>query len=244
MSNTRKRKRQPGRKASRNRWESGNSSSTQSLTVRGANDPSAGWSFRLPRQLSVADSIIVPFRYILPIQTIGATGSLLNSLRFTSNAYDVDPALASTAMAGFGEWAAIYSRFRTLEMSYKFYVTNLDGSGKEVISGFMITSVSASLLGSNYAENPHMKLTRLGGSPGMGSCTVTGHCRLEDLFGTKQCLFDDLFTGSTTSSTLPTASQMNCYVGVNSPILPTAGFTVSGYVNLVVHMFRRNALIS
>jgi hypothetical protein len=203
-----------------------------------------GSTLHLSRPLAIADGLQVKLRYILPIQTIGATASVLNSLRFTSNAYDVDPSLGSTAMTGFAEYATIYSRFRTLDMSYDFTVVNLDAVGKEVISGFLTASVAATALGSNYAENPYWKRKMIATSQGTSLCNMKGSLAVAKLFGTTQALHDDLFVGTTTSSTLSANATMNVYIGCNSPIVPVNGFTVSGSVTLNIHFFRRNALLT
>jgi len=222
-------------------YDSGNGTGSQSF--KGKESPAAGNCLRLYKTIGTADSLIVPLRYVVPIQTITSAG-VLGNLRFTSNAFDVDAALGSTAMAGFAEYATLYSRFRTMQMSYKFDVVNSDAVGCNVLSGFLTASLASTALGANYVENPYMKMKMIGGINGASRTTLGGRCRCEDLFGTKQALYDDLFTGSTTSSTLSSSATMNLYLGVAWPTIPTNGVIVTGFVTLLVHFFRRNSLIS
>jgi hypothetical protein len=177
--------------------------------------------------------------------TLITGGALLNSVRMTSNAYDVDPALGSTAMSGFSELALVYSRFRTLRMSYVWNIVNLELFGQAVIHGMSTTSISSGSLGQNYAENSRFKqtiLTQLNGS--RNSVTVRGGAAVKDLFGTNQALYDDLFTGSTTSSTLPSTGTAYAYVGLISTGIQVTGFEITGTITLDVLFDRKNAIVS
>jgi hypothetical protein len=182
--------------------------------------------------------------YVIPLQQV-LGGGTTNSLKFTTNAYDVDSALASTAMAYFTELAAIYSRFRTLGLHYRFTVNNSEAFPIQIIHGFSTVSFSATALGANYAENRFLKQDILSNVNGSRSSRVfSGHIRTRDLFGTIQCETDDLFTGSTTSSTLGSTSTGYMYIGGVSAAIPVSGWFVSGTIALDVEFFRRNDIIS
>lgn len=202
-----------------------------------------GEVWKLPKRLAFPDSLRTELKYIIPIQQV-LGGGTTNSLKFTSNAYDVDSALASTAMAYFSELAVVYSRFRTLRMSYKFEVTNSETFPISIIYGFMTNSISATGLGQNYAGNPFMRTHILSQNNGCKNARiVSDSVRMDQLFGSSQALFDDLFTGSTTSSTLSTSATANCYIGAVSAATPVAGWFVTGAITLELAFFRRNDLI-
>jgi len=204
---------------------------------------SAGNTFHLRKGLGFPDSWTADLEYIIPLQQV-LGGGTTNCLRFTSNAYDVDTALASTAMASFTELAAVYSRFRTLRLSYDFKVSNSEAFPLGLIYGIMTNSVSATALGQNYAGNPHMYTTICSNVNGSTSSRrLRGGVSATTLFGSKQPLYDDLFIGSTTSSTLSSTATMNCYIGAVSSAIPVAGWFVTGFIKLKVLFLRRNAIL-
>ncbi len=207
-------------------------------------DAAAGSNWLIPRRhLAFPDSLRTNLRYILPLQQVTGGGTT-NSLRFTSNAYDVDSALASTAMAYFAELAVVYSRFRTLAMRYEFMVTNQEAFPQGMVYGFMIPAVTSTGLGQNYASNPYMNTNILSESRGNRStATYTGRVKIDQLFGSAQALYDDTFTGSTTSSSLPSTSTANLYIGAVSAAVPVNGWLVTGWIELDVLFHRRNSLL-
>jgi len=172
-------------------------------------------------------------------------GGTTNSFRYTSNAYDVDSALASTAMAYFGELAIVYSRFRTLGMKYRLIIENQEAFPVQTVYGFMTQSLGSTAVGVNYAENKHMNCNILSAINGSRStATYTGQVNICDLFGSNQALFDDLFTGSTTSSSLSSSATANLYIGTVGAAVPVNGQFVCGWIELDVLFTRRNSLIS
>lgn len=187
--------------------------------------------------------MIVSLRYVLPLQTLSAAGGLRSSVRLTSNAYDVDSALASTAMAGFGEYALLFARFRTLQMSYDVTFVNKEAFAVSAIAGFQNTSIASGSLGANYTENPYNNLRLLGTVNGCNTTRIRGKASVAQMCGTKQAIYDDLFTGSTTSSTLATAGTCWLYFGAEGLNNITVGVDVQGFITLQVHFYRRGSLI-
>lgn len=176
---------------------------------------------------------------------VTAIGGLLANIRFTTNAYDVDPTLASTAMAGFSELAALYARFRTLNISYKFTAYNQEVFPVTILHGFSNVVIASSALGLNYAENPLMSSHMLGPLTGQGRGVYRKSSSVQNISGTAQSLYDDLYTGSTTSSTLASAGTCHCYFGVVSAAnLTGAGVLVSVEINLRVRLYRPTFIIS
>jgi hypothetical protein len=166
------------------------------------------------------------------------------SIRFTNNAYDVDPALASTAMPGFAEFAAFYARFRTLKVSYKFSCFNQEAFGLTLIHGFSNASIASGSLGITYAGNPLFKTTCIGAQTGNSTRVCAGSASVSKIVGTVQPLYDDLYTGSTTSNTLPTASHVHAYIGYLSANAGTAaGLAVTVEITLRVRFYKPNFLL-
>jgi hypothetical protein len=184
-------------------------------------------------------------KYIV-VYTIGSAAAVLASHRFTSNAYDVDPALGSTAMAGFTAMSNIYQRFRTLGMRYKFNCANSEAFPVTVIHGFSNVSIASGSLGMNYGENPLFRTDILGPLTGMSRGVFTQTQSVVNISGTAQCLYDDIFTGSTTSSTLATGGTVWCYIGFGTPAasaFTALGVLVHAEVDLHVRFYRPNFLV-
>jgi len=208
------------------------------------NSSHAGSIWSIPKWLGFPDSTRADLRYVIPLTQLTGGGTT-NSFRYTSNAYDVDSALASTAMAYFGELAIVYSRFRTLSMKYCFKITNQEAFPAQVVYGFMTNSLGSTSVGGNYAENKYMHMSLLSAINGSDSTlTLNGQVSINDLFGSNQALFDDLFTGSTTSSTLSSSATANLYIGTIAAAVPVNGQFVTGWIELDVLFTRRNSLIS
>jgi hypothetical protein len=177
---------------------------------------------------------------------IGVPAANLDSLRYTTNAYDVDPSLGSTAMAGFSEFASLYQRFRTLAIGYKFMLANKETFPVSVIAGFSAVPIAAGSLGMNYAENPLFSTSIMGGLTGQNT-KIMSHslCPLTQIVGTAQPLYDDTYTGSTTSSTLPTVGTCYTYIGISANGLAggfVAGVIVQVEVRLRIRFYRPNFL--
>lgn len=178
------------------------------------------------------------------VQDVVATvGAVQASIRFRNDAYDVDPALASTAMPGFGELAQLYSRFRTYGMSYKFSAANQEAFSMTVIHGFSGSSIATGSLGITYAGNPMFNTSILGPLTGQNRGTFRQSKTVREIAGSDQPIYDDIYTGSTTSSTLPTAGTVYCYFGIITPVVMTAaGCLVTVEVTLDLLFYRPNFL--
>lgn len=192
---------------------------------------------------SMPQSYFMTCIYTIPMyQIVG--GGTTNSIRFRSEAYDVDPALATTAMANFAELAAMYSRYRCHALKYVFNVTNQEAFPVQLIHGFSTAVFGATALGANYAENRFFHTCILSPINGAKSTlTLVQKVKSTTLFGSIQPLTDDLFSGSTTSATLSASATMNCYIGGISAAVPVNGFFVGGTVELDLEFYRRNDII-
>jgi hypothetical protein len=167
------------------------------------------------------------------------------SVRFGTNAYDVDPALGSTAMPGFTEFAGFYSRFRTMAIGYEFSLANQEAFPLSIVHGFSNDVIASGSFGLPYAGNPLMHSTMVGPLTGLNLKTLRGHKTVTAITGTQQPLFDDLYSGSTTSSTLPTASTKWCYCAfLSSAPFTAAGVLVTCRITLTVKFYLPRALLA
>lgn len=198
--------------------------------------------YKSPREL-------MPQEYVTTL-TYSVQGVLTNSpaavatKAFRSEAYDVDPALATTAMPGFAELAQLYSRYRCLSMSYDIQTCNREAFALQVMTGFTATNVAFNTV--EYLGNAYVKSQIISAKGGLDRCRLKGSVSAVQLFGTRQAIYDDLFTGSTASATLANAGTMNLYYSILSPSL---GLTVAGGVDfnaevrLRLQFYRPYALI-
>jgi hypothetical protein len=177
--------------------------------------------------------------------TVSNVGNPLASLRLTSNAFDVDPALGSTAMAGFTEFAGFYARFRTIGMKYRFNCNNNELFPVSVIHGFSNTVIASGSLGMNYGENPLFRTDILGPLTGQGRSKYQRSESIVNIAGTAIALYDDSFTGSTSSNTLPVAGTCHSYIGFAAPsVFTAAGVLVQVQMDLHIRFYRPNFLVT
>jgi len=148
-------------------------------------------------------------------------------------------------MAYYSELAAVYALGRTISLDYAIHIINDEAAlDNQVIHGFSNVLFSSTALGMNYAENAHFKTTSVSWK-GMGVMQkLQGKVTVEDLFGTKQALYDDLYTGSTTASTLSSAATAYMYVGTQSTGTPVVGCNITGYLTLWVLFTKKRSITS
>jgi hypothetical protein len=148
-------------------------------------------------------------------------------------------------MPGFTEFANFYQRFRTVRIGYKFSVANQEAFGVVFIHGFNPVSVASGSLNLQYAGNPLFQTSIVGPATGMNVHTFIGSRTVADIAGTPQALYDDIYTGSTTSSTLASAGTVYCYLGVIAPVVLTAlGVNVVAEITLDVTFYRPTFLLT
>jgi hypothetical protein len=172
---------------------------------------------------------------------INNPGTTFATFSLRSNAYDVDPAIASTAMPGFAEYAAIYQRFRTLKMSYTAEFVNEEVF--PLMCAAIYTNTNAPVINHTSMGNPLCKYSMMGETKGASKARLTDSQTIVAIAGTKQALYDDVYTGSTTSSTL--AASGTCYVFffIESPLaILVSGASVLVVFELEVQFYRPNVL--
>lgn len=199
--------------------------------------------YRSPRTM-MPSQYVTNLRYLIDTVVTGV-GSTQANIQFRTEAFDVDPTLGSTAMPGFTELAGIYQRYRALRMSYKFSAANQEVFPVSIIHGFSNTSISAAALNLQYAGNPLFSTGMLGPLTGQSRGVFRKAAMVTDIAGTKQALYDDLYTGSTSSATLATAGTSYCYFGVITPIIMTAaGVFVCVEITLQLQFYRPKFILS
>lgn len=199
--------------------------------------------YKSPRTV-MPEEYTTTLKYIVQ-DVVANVGGTAASIRFRTEAYDVDPALASTAMPGFAELAQIYSRYRTLRMGYKFSAANQEGINMTVIHGYSINSIASGSLSITYAGNPLFSTAILGPLTGMNRKVFSKNLPVTSVVGTMQPLYDDLYTGSTTSATLATAGTIYCNFGIITPVVMTAaGCLVTAEITLTITFYRMNLLLA
>jgi len=199
--------------------------------------------FRSPR-VFMPQEYTTTLKYIVQ-DTVTNVGAAAASIRFRTEAYDVDPALASTAMPGFAELAGIYARYRTLSIGYKFSAGNQEAFNVTVIHGFSCSSIASGALVIGYSGNPNFYTSILGPLTGQGRGVYSRSKTVVAIAGTRQALYDDTYTGSTSSATLTTAGTVYCNFGIISPVaLTAAGVLVTVEVTLRLTFYRPLLLTS
>lgn len=169
--------------------------------------------YKSPR-LAWPAEYVTKLRYI-QIGILNNAGSANAAFRLTSNAFDVDPAIGGTTMPGFDQYAGLYQKFRTLSMTYDVQVMNLEAFNMVTYAGFSNSGVA--VVNHQNCGNPLWKIGTCGPLTGMSKCKLKDSKTAVEIAGTKQVLYDDLYTGSTTSSTMPAAGTLSFYLGIDTP---------------------------
>jgi hypothetical protein len=158
----------------------------------------------IPRQVG----LILPDRYFTRLRywtnaSTNLSATPIQGLRMTpTNAYDVNPALGSTSMAGFAELAALYGQYRVTCSRIKIQLVNPSTS----------IPIEAIIIPLNYdpgaspstatvvawKENPYSKskMTPLVGGP---ATTLICDMSTEKINGSKMVYFDDSFAALVTT---------------------------------------------
>lgn len=160
---------------------------------------------------------------------------------FSTDAYDVDQALGSTAMPGFTEMSAIYAKFRTLRFSYNIEYVNQELFPVMVLAGYYNTPPPG-LIDQDFAGNPLWKSTMLSSAQG-GPCnkTLKDSKAVSQILGTQTYLYDDLYSGSTTAKSVTNPQYI--VSAVASPATgTTAGVVVRNSITLKVQFYRMRTL--
>lgn len=192
--------------------------------------PKTGW----PNEYTTDLVYVVTF-------SMNAAGTANANTQFSSNAFDVDPTVGGHAMPGFTPYAVLYSRFRTLKMAYEVEFANNEAFNLVALSGF--SNSAAAVIDLENTGNALWKSKMMGPLTGINRCQMKDSRTIVEISGTKQALYDDVFTGSTTSSTLPAAGTATVYFGIQTPTgVLVSGCSVRAKITLTVQFYKRNTI--
>jgi hypothetical protein len=192
---------------------------------------------RLPKSVSS----IMPDRLFTTLKFFGygnlsiIVGNQAIGARYRPTAaYDIDPALGSTATPGFSELAAFYSNYRVTTSKLV-----LEASNQSSAQGAMIVLCplnadpgAAPSLGTvqSWIEQPYAEIKAMG-TAGSPAVHIEKTISTEKIFGSKMVYFDDAFTSLVTTN--PT-NNWYWAIGAISP-LAVAGSTLT--VNTLIEIY-------
>lgn len=171
-----------------------------------------------------------------------SVGAANVSTKYVSEAYDVDPTVGGHVMPGFTQYANFYARYRTLAMSYEVEFANKEAFPVVCIAGF--SNSTAAVVDLENCGNPLWKTKLVGALTGYNLAKLKDSRTIVEISGTKQALYDDLFTGSTTSATMPTAGTIAVYFAAQTPtgVFTAAGLDVKVRLTLKLQFSRANTI--
>jgi len=146
-------------------------------------------------------------------------------------------------MPGFTEFSAFYARYRPLRMTADVDFTNMEAFPQTAM--LLMSNTSGATLAINDLGNPLCVHKQIGHSNGSDTCRLHLSCSKVQIAGTKQALYDDLYTGPTSSAGLATAGTTNLYVGYTSGIAGVSAIGMVATVRISVTVqFYRPALLT
>jgi hypothetical protein len=132
------------------------------------------------------------------------TASNVAAVRFRpSAAFDVDPLVASTAMAGFAELASLYSSYRVLSSTIRIEAVTTSAANPVALMTAPVNADPGATPSSAYVlalrEQPYAKYKMLA-LTGCPPSNVMNAMSTEKVYGSKSALFDDNFSSPTNST--------------------------------------------
>lgn len=225
QSNNGKNKQTKGRKK--------NSQKQHAITVR-------------PVQGPIADTYIANFTFTDTALVWSAGGFFGLSFRFRANAcFDPDPVVGGNSVVGWTEMTELYDRYKVLSVHYEWSVANRNTDS--MLVGFLptatdvgtyTTSSQVSLaLGQPRARSKVLSVS----TAGLSNITVSGTLSMEDIFGTKEYRYDDVYSAEMTAN--PSRIGMLNFL-VASPVLLNYGVTTYLKVTYHTELYRRESLLT
>jgi hypothetical protein len=204
---------------------------------------------RLPKSVSS----IMPDRFYTTLKFFGygnisvAIARQANGARYRPTAaYDIDPALGSTATPGFSELAAFYANYRVTSSRMR-----LEANSSSAASGAIIVlaplnqdpgAAPSDATIQQWIEQPYSKLKAMGVA-GSNAVVIEKTMSTEKIFGSKMVYFDDAFTSAVTTN--PTNNwywAIGAIVPVPAVAIQTINVLIEIYIG--VEFFSRKVLSS
>jgi hypothetical protein len=188
------------------------------------------------------DTIRVKLKYYDTTMVRNNAGLTYLSWRYRMNSvYDPDPSLATGAISGFAEWAAIYSTYRVLSIIYQIKLANNEAFPLQVSTAPTFTDIGINALSSvDLAELKYAKYTMMAAKGGRDMVNLQGALRLDEIFGASY-LYDPTFNAAVTTNP-STILYLN--VGVNSPSPLVNGVTPAVRIIYDVLFYRRQNIFA
>jgi hypothetical protein len=188
------------------------------------------------------DTIQVRLKYFDTNMTRNNAGLDYMSWRYRMNsAYDPDPSVATGAVSGFNEWAAIYSTYRVLAIVYEVAVANNEAFPLQLAVAPTFTDIGLNAPTSvDLAEVKFAKYTLMAAKGGQDRAKLTGALRLDEIFGASY-LYDSTFNSSVTTNP---ATILFLKVGLTSPSPLVSGVTPAIRIWYDVLFYRRQNIFA
>jgi len=210
------------------------------------------------RQVSAADEaqriaiMRVPRGWLAPARTSywgkymktgvisSATLTGVNQVLSASNAYDVDPLFASTALAGFTEWGALYRFYRVQQSILTIDFSNLQSTEAWAIYlgpanlnlGTGLTSAQAT----SFMSQPTTLYAQIGTSTGNSDKRLTHRYSTSKFAGAYVAGAVDPYVGPTSGATAPT-NQWYWIFGILGGIAATSGVSITVKLECEIEFF-------
>lgn len=201
---------------------------------------------RIPNRvgLILPDMYVSKLRYWKQVKwDFTATNTIVARFR-PSSAYDVDPLVGSTAMAGFAELATLYGSYRVISSKIAVQVVNPSAANPVNCSVTPVNIDPGAAPSSAYVlslrENPYGKfgVVGLSGSPPL---KINNQMSTQKIFGGRMTRYDDNF------SALVTASPANNWwwiIGGYSFVLDPSLCWITVTIDVNVEFYDRLPLIA
>lgn len=164
------------------------------------------------------------------------------SWRYRMNSvYDPDPSVATGAISGFNEWAAIYSTYRVLAIEYEVAIANNETFPLQVAVAPTLTDIGLNSPNSvDLAEIKFAKYTMMAAKGGQDRIKLRGAIRLDKLFGASY-LYDSTFNSAVTTNP---ATILYINVGLQGPSPLVNGVTPAVRIWYDVLLYRRQNIFA
>jgi hypothetical protein len=183
------------------------------------------------------DTIRVRLKYYDTNMIRNNAGLDYMSWRYRMNSvYDPDPSVATGAISGFNEWAAIYSTYRVLSIEYEVAIANNETFPLQVAVAPTLTDIGLNSVNTaDLAEIKFAKYTMLAAKGGQDRIRLRGALRMDMIFGTSY-LYDSTFNSAVTTNP---ATILYINVGLTGPSPLVNGVTPAVRIWYDVLFYRR-----
>lgn len=173
--------------------------------------------------ITAADETDVKLKFIYSSYMTNAAGGIMGKEWTPNAAYDVDPALGSTATNGFDAYALLYSYYRVIGYRYDVEVVNREN---DAIVAYLLNT-NTSVTGTSidiYSANPYCQTRQLGrAAGGTDSTRFQGYITCSKLLGSIEAE-TDATTRALTTGVPSDLLLMSLFIQANNSV----GTLVSG----------------